>query len=182
MPPDVVALDCDDSYMGLPEKIRAMARWAVEHEYDFALKSDDDTVLRPAAILASGYEKHEYSGKANRPPQPYTVPFGFNYWLSKKCLKIISEAELPVFGDNDDEKWVASKLWDYGIELYDDARYCLHHQLMTPTEHRPLRAPRRDVPRVAPEIEYFSRCIHLPYDQDVKLAEFKKVYHRYGGQ
>ncbi len=180
VPEDAVVLDCDDSYMGLPEKVRAMARWAVEYEYDFALKNDDDVILRPAALLSSGYEKHEYSGKANRPPQPYTVPFGFNYFLSKKCLKIVAEAELPE--TNDDEKWVAKNLWDHGIELHDDPRYCLHSQLMTPIERRPLRAPKRDIPNFAPEPEYLSRCIHLPYDEDVKLAEFKRVYHRYGGQ
>jgi hypothetical protein len=177
---DTVELDCDDSYLGLPEKVRSIARWAKEHEYNFMLKCDDDVVIRPLELLTmSGYQLFEYSGRANRPPQPYVVPMGFNYWLSKKCMGIVSEADLPTYGDNDDEKWVASVLWKHGISLTDDLRYGLHYQLLTPTTKRPLRAPRRPVPIEAAEPEYFSRCIHLPLDMDVKLAEFQRVFNRY---
>ena len=178
-PKDVVELDCNDKYEGLPEKVRAIARWAISHDYDFMLKCDDDVVLKPAALLTSGYEKHDYIGRANRPPQPYVVPMGFNYWLSKRCMEIISKAELP--GNFDDEKWVAKNLWDHGIVLVDDQRYALHTKLLDPPK-RSLRAPRREtfiVPTLEPE--YFSRCIYLPETIEVKLAEFKKVFNKYGG-
>jgi hypothetical protein len=180
VPIDVIELDCDDSYQGIPEKVREIARWAKAKGYTFMLKCDDDVVLRPSALLYSGYEKYEYSGRANRPPQPYTVPFGFNYMLNKKCIDIISEAPLPD-GSNDDEKWVAKNLWDHGIELTDDSRYFLHSKLLEPpvNARRPLRAPIRPTPYVEKEPEYFSRCIYLFTDLDTKLEEFKKVFNRF---
>ena len=177
---DVVALACDDSYMGLPSKVQEICRWSNAHAYDFTLKCDDDVVLDPATILLSGYERHEYSGRANRPPQPYTVPMGFNYWLSKKCTTIMSEAPLPDVG-NDDEKWVASHLWSNGIILVDEPRYSLHTKLLEPLNKRPLRALNRHryLPMQEIEPEYFSRCIHLGEEQEIKLAEFKKVFEKY---
>src|SRR5882762_8403414 len=99
---DEVVLNCDDSYMGLPEKVREIARWALNNEYDYMLKCDDDTIIRPEELLACGYENHPYSGKINRHLDGFTVPVGFNWWISKECMNIIMNAELPP-GDNDDE-------------------------------------------------------------------------------
>jgi hypothetical protein len=87
------------------------------------LKCDDDTVLRPKELLDSGYEKYEYSGRANRfprPNMPYTVPVGFNYWLSERCRQIIARAKLPP--NNDDEKWVARTLSKHKIFLENTAK------------------------------------------------------------
>lgn len=183
LPEKTVKLECDDSYQGLPEKVREIARWAKEHEYDFMLKCDDDTVVDPARLLSSRYEDHEYIGRANRPPQPYVVPMGFNYWLSKKCIEIVSESPLPLDGSNDDEKWVAKNLWDHGIALTDDFRYALHTKLLEPPkrELRNPRALRRDfyIPLPEKEPDYCSRCIYLQESLEVKLEEFKKVFDRY---
>ena len=82
---DVIQLDCDDSYAGLPEKVRAIMQWAHNRGYEHVLKCDDDVVLNPIELLSSGYEKHRYSGKLNRRGIP-TVPFGFNYWLNRQCI------------------------------------------------------------------------------------------------
>ena len=118
--PDVVELDCSDAYEHLPEKIRAIAKWADSNDYGFMLKCDDDCVVRPHSLLDSEYFLHDYTGRANRPPQPYIVPCGFNYWISNKCMKIVADASLPEDGSLDDEKWVAKNLWDHGIALHDD--------------------------------------------------------------
>lgn len=179
IPNDVVKLDCDDSYQGLPDKVRAITRYAKERKYDFLLKCDDDVVLNPIKLLSSGYDKYEYSGRANRPPQPYVVPMGFNYWLSGKCIEIMASTPLPE--NFDDEKWVAKTLWEHGIALVDDERYVLHTKLLTSLK-RSLRAPKREiyiVPKKEPE--YFSRCIYLQEELSVKLEEFKKVFAKYGG-
>lgn len=181
LPTNVVSLDCNDAYEGLPDKVKSIARWAKARGYSYMLKCDDDVVLKPVALLNSGYNLSDYTGRANRPPQPYVVPMGFNYWLSKKCIEIVSEAPLPA--NFDDEKWVARNLWNHGIELVDDLRYALHTKLLEPPPpKRPIRAPSRLV-YVDPEKEpnYFSRCIYLQEPLDVKLAEFKKVFARYGG-
>ena len=60
---DEIALDCSDRYEHLPEKVRAITRWALEREYAHMLKCDDDVVLLPKALLASGYEQYDFSGK-----------------------------------------------------------------------------------------------------------------------
>src|SRR5271169_3127950 len=39
---DEVCLDCPDDYAGLPLKTRAIARWALDHEFDYLFKCDDD--------------------------------------------------------------------------------------------------------------------------------------------
>jgi len=179
---DEVALDCSDKYEHMPEKIKAVAKWAHEHGYDFMLKCDDDVILNPTALLNSGYNLRDYSGRANRPPQPYVVPMGFNYWLSKKCMAIVIDAPLPPDGSNDDEKWVAKHLWDKDIKLFDDRRYHLHLWKYVNTEdtRRPLRAPKRDK-IVTPDFEAngFSWCIHIAAEQSEKLSEFKKVFDRH---
>jgi hypothetical protein len=92
---DEIELPCDDSYAGLPEKIREIARWFKERSslYHRFLKCDDDVVLHPEMLLASDYNQHEYVGRANRVPTPTVpcwVPMGFNYWVSQKSVLISS--------------------------------------------------------------------------------------------
>ncbi|HEY3704503.1 MAG TPA: hypothetical protein VGL22_05540, partial [Terracidiphilus sp.] len=43
--PDEVFLDVPDDYEHLPHKTHGIARWALEHEYDFLYKGDDDTAV-----------------------------------------------------------------------------------------------------------------------------------------
>lgn len=179
---DEVSLDCEDAYMGLPEKVREIARWSYAHDYGHTLKCDDDVVLMPSKILTSGYQQWDYSGKSNRGKTPAEIPFGFNYWFSKKCAGIIGKAELPSDkNDNDDEKWVANTLYANGIYLHDDQRYCLHQAPIyeSPMLVRPLRAPKRNHPKVINE--YLSWCIHIPaVEHEARIEEFKKVFSKYG--
>lgn len=176
--PDVVQLNCDDSYAGLPEKVRAIMRWAHDHGYEHVLKCDDDVVLNPAELLSSGFEKHRYSGKLNRRGIP-AVPFGFNYWLDRQCMEIISKAELPI--DNDDEKWVAETLYKHGIDLVDVPRYALHYGTLIDRSqenyaYRPLNKKAKEYE--APGI--FSWAIFLTSHGDSKVSSGEKIaeFHR----
>lgn len=189
--PDEVLLDCEDGYSGLPEKIRAIARWALDRGYDYVLKCDDDVVLRPVALLNCGYENHAFSGKINRYPCPqhvYPVTVGFNYWVSKECLKILSQAQLPEplgpgVPDNDDEKWVAENLYKSGINLHDDRRYEIYMgeiEEPPPTRlYRPLRPPKIAAKTTS---EVFSWTIFLEANSgngipvEKKIAEFYTVF------
>jgi hypothetical protein len=183
---DEVALDCSDQYEHLPEKIQAITRWTSERKYDFMLKCDDDVVLRPKALLNSGYWDHDFSGKANRPPQPYVVPMGFNYWLSSRSMGIISRAALPEDGSNDDEKWVSSKLWDEGIQLHHDPRYYLHMFQLTDNVNpgnrfrRALRPPSPAQIKIVEDNVSFSYCVHIAAEMNVKLDEFQKLFNKHG--
>ena len=179
---DEVELDCSDKYEHLPEKVQAIVRWALERDYSHTLKCDDDCVLMPKTLLASGYEDHDFSGKANRPPQPYVVSFGFNYWLSRKSMEVVAAAPLPPDGSNDDEKWVAKHLWYHGIELFNDCRYKLQMggEVYPEMEFRRNRVTAR---RIAPirEPDIISRCIHMEgASEEQKLREFRIVFQKYG--
>ena len=182
---DEVALDCSDKYEHLPEKIQNICKWTLERDYHHMLKCDDDCVLKPKAMLDSGYEKYDFSGKANRPPQPYVVSFGFNYWLSRKSMEVVAAAPLPPDGSNDDEKWVAKHLWDHGIALHNDDRYRLHTGWEVFPEmmfnRRALRVSRVPAPIKDPEM--LSRCIHIEdtrVGQEEKLKQFRIVFQKYG--
>lgn len=177
--PDVIELDCSDRYEHLPEKIRAIARWSLGHEYEHMLKCDDDVVLKPSEILNSGYEQWDFSGKSNRGDVPYRVPYGFNYWLSKKSMEIVSKYELPPDGSNDDEKWVSYNLSKNGVVLHDDKRYLLHQGTFSEMDlsRRPLRMTQR--PATIGQ-NYFSRCIHITAEQDQKIKEFHRIFNKYG--
>ncbi len=191
--PDVVELDCDDSYQGLPEKIREITRWALKNQFDYMLKCDDDVILRPEGILYSGYENHLYSGKTNRYPtteQPFPVTVGFNYWLHKDAMKLVSEHELPPelgpgVKDNDDEKWVAGIMHDHGIKLHHDHRYEIYGGELPEKEptilYRPLRPPKVNSEQ---NREAFSWTIFLEANSgngiplDIKIKEFYKVFNK----
>jgi len=186
-PDRVVQLDCSDHYEHLPEKIRAITRWADARGYEYMLKIDDDVVVRPSELLASGYDQRPYTGRSNRPESPYAIPMGFCYWLDRQCMKIISSAELPGDGSNDDEKWCAYNLSTHGIFLYDDRRYFLHQQrfLVQQTTPRPLRAPKRPVPDTSmwgPQQfpGTFAWCVHIAGELEDKIGEYHKLFEKHG--
>ena len=140
---DEVFLDCDDSYEGLPSKVRSIMRWEVDHGYDFVLKCDDDVVIKPNALLSSGFINGDFTGHKND-NRIFPVPFGFCYWLSNRAAKLVSVAELP--RDNNDEVWVTSTLSKIGIVLRHDPRYMMYtgkREEFVPNKPRPLRAPPR---------------------------------------
>lgn len=183
--PDEVFLDCDDSYAGLPDKVRSVAKWALEHQYDFMLKVDDDVIIDPFKLLVSEYAQHDYSGKANRPmrpDRPFTVPYGFCYWLSRRSMGFVAQAALPE--GNDDERWVATLLYDHGIRLVNMDSYRLHFKLIDRSDYplyRPLCA--RELRLPSPDTEQmFAWCIHLSapddphYSTATKIFEMKKVF------
>lgn len=185
--PDVIELDCDDSYMGLPDKIRSIMRWADKQNYAHTLKLDDDVVVDPHAMLSSGFESFDYTGRANRMPTgtvPFWVPMGFAYWVSPRARKYLLDAPLPTEG-NDDEKWTAQNLHAAGIHLHDDQRYKLQYGSIAQRPLRPVRQinrPLRSNPYTDSFPGTFAWCIFLEGNSgntistDVKIQEFHKVF------
>lgn len=184
LPADTVVLDCEDAYMGLPEKIRAIMRWAHAHGYDYVLKCDDDVVLDVEKLLMSDFSQFEYTGRANRPitkDTPYVVPMGFNYWVSRKCMECLLDAPLPTEG-NDDEKWVAHNVWHkLGIALHDDLHYRLHYGTLVSRPIRMNRPIKQTFNHIFPG--EFAWCVFLEGNSgnripiEHKLSEFQKVFH-----
>jgi len=179
--PDEIILDCDDSYQGLPAKVQCIVKWALNNDYNYALKLDDDTVLDPVAMLNSGYDKHSYVGMAGHrpvlPSRPFFVAGGFAYWMDKKSMMLVAEAELP--SNNYDEGWVASVLYEHGIELHADQRYFIEVGRVIPNIER-----RRPAPRIRKSTApgTFAWCIYLEpngstrYSTQTKIEEFKRVF------
>jgi hypothetical protein len=96
---DTVVLDCDDSYECLPDKMTRVARWALDHDYDFIFKCDDDTYVNIERLFASGFEQHHFSGfiedrdchKRAYPFRVYPHPQGGSgYWLDRCAMYVVA--------------------------------------------------------------------------------------------
>jgi hypothetical protein len=178
---DEVFVDCDDSYAGLPSKVRGITRWALGKEYDYILKIDDDVVTIPHKLLSSNFQSYDFVGHRND-IRPYPVPYGFCYWLSKRSMSIVAKAELP--RDNNDEVWVTSILSKEGIALHHDSRYIIHtgKQEDFAPKVRSLRAPKRDKPWINPVDSPFAWVMYIPWcgyrnlPDEQNIAEMKRVF------
>ena len=191
---DEVFLDCDDSYEGLPEKVQSIVRWAYEHSYDYVLKLDDDVVVKPRELLASGFEKWDFVGGLETACKPNEIqtPWGFAYWLSRKCMRLVIDTPLPgqpgsthPQWHNNDEAWVSTILHINGIFLHNDHRYWLHRGDRVPPK-RSLRAPKRDYPlSKQPPVDVFAICVYLNWGgfhmtpTEEILREIKMLFERY---
>lgn len=109
---DEVFLDVDDSYLALPEKVRAANQWAYEQDYHLMLKTDDDTVIFPTRIvLPQGH----YTGWKQEPQDGLRWCSGLAYWTSRHCMQLIANAEITP-QDQYEDRWVGSVLAKAGIE------------------------------------------------------------------
>lgn len=118
--PDEVLLEVDDSFQGITEKSVAMHRWALEHGYDYVVKVDLDTFVRPVELLQSGFEQFDYTGGQNTQGVAFASG-GSGYWLSRRALQIVVDAKITP-GPAEDLH-VATVLNDQGITLHADNRY-----------------------------------------------------------
>lgn len=107
--PDIVQLPVSDEYKQLPLKVQAMFAWSAEQGYDFTLKTDDDTIVRPYNLLK---ELGDYIGHSNK-----LYCSGFGYTLSRRAAEIVAQAtwdEDPV-----EDRWVGGVLAAAGITPQD---------------------------------------------------------------
>ncbi len=181
---DEVFLDCDDSYRGLPSKVRAVCRWAYDHNYDILTKLDDDVILKPIEFFNSLRNPHEFSGHINFDNASVKIPWGFCYSLSKRSIEIMKDAPLPP--DFNDEAWCAHTLAAHGILLHHEPRYVLHRgkrsDFIVPAK-RPLRAPKR-MQFMEEEIrrDAIATCIFLHWHgyhatpDEVNIKEYHKIF------
>lgn len=145
--PDEVILDCDDSYAGLPEKVREIVRWAHKKQYSHVSKIDDDVVMDPVKFVRSGFQMFDYVGYRPDGADGYGIEgrsfegakgtWGFCYSLSRKSMDAIVGSPLPgeegsawdsSLGDQhlgNDEYWICRLLHLNKIYLHVDQRYHL---------------------------------------------------------
>jgi hypothetical protein len=127
---DEVFLDVPDDYQALPAKTQAMVRWAVEHDYDRVLKTDDDSVIFPKKFRPPD---GEYAGWVieNRPEKTYAS--GLAYWLSRKPMTIVAESEQTADSlaavRHAEDRWVGAVLREAGVKVVNDpAIFYVHIQ------------------------------------------------------
>jgi len=115
---DGETLGVGDSYEELPIKVQAICKWALEKVYDFLFKCDSDTYVWLDRLLASGFERHNYSGYTNPnfPDSENYCSGGAGYWLSAKAMEVIAGATLPA--DTCEDRVVGRLLYDAGIKLH----------------------------------------------------------------
>lgn len=132
--PDEVLVDVPDDYNGLPAKTRAAVRWALENNYDWFHKLDDDVYLRPERLLTQIPENGQHYVGRFRGPSCVTHSCdgckcpnyqawycsGFSYWLSRKAMEVIAAAELTE--DPAEDRWVGNSLLAAGITGMLDKR------------------------------------------------------------
>ena len=115
--PDEVALDVDDSFQGITEKTVALYAWALAQGYDYCVKVDLDTFVRPNLLMTCGFERHDYTGGQNS----FFASGGAGYALSRKAMQAVVEHEIEQ-GPAEDVN-TAHALLAQGIELHHDPRF-----------------------------------------------------------
>lgn len=125
---DEIWLDVPDDWDGLPQKTRAVCRWALAHDYDFIFKCDTDSYVCVPRLLESGFEKYHYSGccgeQANVYPDACFPANGGGYWLSRRAFEYLAENMNLGLGKNC-EDWCVflSLMKGSGIFVHHDPRY-----------------------------------------------------------
>lgn len=118
--PDEVLLDVADDYKSLPYKIKAMVRWALDRDYDYIFKVDDDVYVWPNRLMSCGFEQTDYMGRHNTSGW---ISGGPGYWLSRRAAKIVAGADK--IDDWAEDRGVGSLMAQAGIKgTYNDL-FCL---------------------------------------------------------
>jgi len=132
--PDVWQLACPDTYEALPSKIQAFVRRALlEPDWEFLFKCDDDTYVVTDRLIQLP-SLGEFVGSADTAPGGFASGGG-GYLMSRRCARLVAEAETPVPGCED--VWVSRTLREQGVTL-----------VATPAlrmDHRDFPAPDNDI-------------------------------------
>jgi hypothetical protein len=152
---DEVFVDAPDTYLGLPEKIQAVIRWARVRGYTHLFKCDDDAYLVPERLLTSGFESHSYIGDMTRG----YAHGGAGYWLD---ISAMTEILLSCPEGKSEDGWVAGVLKRAGIIGHHDPRYQY--------TQRVYRDPLPESPSLANDIILAA---------EFTPEEIQKVHHRW---
>lgn len=121
---DEVFLNVDDSYRGLPEKIKAVCAWALAHGYEFMFRCDDDVYVQGERLRNSNFAHlGDYIGRKRGPSGNWPAPYcsGFSYWLSAKAMHVLANAAIT--SDVAEDRHAGNTLLACGILAVGDYRY-----------------------------------------------------------
>jgi hypothetical protein len=106
---DEIVFDVGDGMGDLQDKVVASFSWALKNGYDYIFKADIDTFIHVPRLLASGFEKSEWSGSGYG---------GTGYFLGVKAMEIVLTGEKLERGAED--VVIGNKLRKAGLVLFDD--------------------------------------------------------------
>jgi hypothetical protein len=108
---DEIYLDCGDNYTENPAKMKAICRWALDHGYDYILRTDDDTFIYPSRIFATNWAEYDYSGScATNDFHP-----GGCLFLSRRMMEAVIAAPVTNYAD---DVWMGKVAKDHRIEMH----------------------------------------------------------------
>lgn len=120
-----VVLDVDDGYTGLPAKVQGMCKWAYDKGYEYIFKTDDDCYVNPRILTRLPLRDRDYLGRFRGASGGYPANYasGFGYFLSRRAMKLVIEAELTP--DWAEDRWIGNLLaqhkvtgWAWGNDLF----------------------------------------------------------------
>ena len=93
---DEIYLPCGDNYTQNPAKMKAICRWALDHGYDYILRTDDDTFIYPDRLFATNWDQYNYSGSCA------TDDFhpGGCLFLSRRMMELVIAAPVTNYADD----------------------------------------------------------------------------------
>jgi hypothetical protein len=115
--PDEVFLNVGDTLQDLTHKTVEMYRWSVENEYDYVLKVDLDTFVRPQAWLESDFRDFDWTGGQNS----FFASGGAGYVLSRRAMQAV--VNHPVEPGPAEDVNTAHAVLEAGMTLHNDSRY-----------------------------------------------------------
>ncbi len=116
--PDEIIVDAPTGFMECVFKTHQGIRWALENGYDYVFSAPTDCYIIIPRLLASGYEKFDYTGY--QVPDEGHIGGGSGYWLSKRAMLIVANSEPEL---DYEDRWVGNALRTYDILGVHDPRY-----------------------------------------------------------
>ena len=115
---DEIRVDCPTGFMECVFKTHLGVKWALHHGYDYVFSIPTDCYVDIPRLLASGYEKLDYTGF--QAYNEHHIGGGSGYWLSKRAMEIVARSEPEL---DYEDRWVGKVLRENGITLVHDPRY-----------------------------------------------------------
>ena len=120
-------LDVSDSYEALPQKTRAICKWALKRGHLNVFFCDTDTYVCLPRLKPP---EHDYVGY--KLPDKGYASGGAGYWLSRKAMEYVAQFENDMFDYEDEMVGAAMAIAD--IELVHDPRYALYDDVLPGNE------------------------------------------------
>ena len=122
--PDEIIVDAPTGFMECVFKTHLGVKWALEEGYDYVFSVPTDCYIVIPRLLASGYEKFDYTGY--QVPGEGHIGGGSGYWLSKRAMLIVANSEPEL---DYEDRWVGNALRTYDILGIHDPRYWSSEQV-----------------------------------------------------